>query len=152
MRNRLSRTHKKVIVGVVFVVLMALGASTAAFTAGASPFGAQATTTIVSTLTTGSSTVVTTITTTTPDSTSTGSTTGSTTTTTAGTPAERKITICHHARVKSGAVKHVTIRISRSAWKAHQRHGDSIGACSSAAAKKFHSKLAHVKKFHKKKK
>jgi mRNA-degrading endonuclease HigB of HigAB toxin-antitoxin module len=45
-------------------------------------------------------------------------------------------------------VKHVTIRISGSAWKAHQRHGDSLGACTTAAAKKAHSKPAHVKKFH----
>jgi len=65
------------------VVGIPLGAATAAFTAGAAPFGAQATTTIVSTVTTGGSTVVTTITTTTPDSSS--SSTGSTSTDTTST-------------------------------------------------------------------
>jgi hypothetical protein len=153
---------KKVLLGALFAVLFTLGAATAAFTAGAAPFGAEATTTIVTTITTGSSTVVSTITTTTPDSTSsTGSSTGSTstgttitttTTTTTTTPAPRKVTICHHARAKSGAVKHVTIRINRSAWTAHQKHGDSVGACNTATAKKFHSRTAHIKKWHKKKK
>jgi hypothetical protein len=38
----------------------------------------------------------------------------------------KKITICHHARGKKGT-KHVTIRINRSAWRAHQRHGDTLG-------------------------
>ena len=153
MSHEGSGLRKKFLMGLLFVALVTLGAITAALTAGAAPFGAQATTTITSTITTGSSTVVTTITTTTPDSTSsTGSISTTTTTvpTTTTTPAPRKVTICHHARGKKGAVKHVTIRISRSAWKAHQRHGDSIGACSTAAAKKFHSKSAHVKKFHKK--
>ena len=149
--------RKKILMGVLFAGLVTLGAATAAFTAGAAPFGAQATSTIVSTVTTGGSTVVTTITTTTPDSTSssTGSSTGSTsttTTTTTTTTSPRKMTICHHAGKKGGAVKHVTITISRNAWSAHQRHGDSPGRCTSAAAKKFHSKAAHVKRFHGKKK
>ena len=151
MRKKISGTSRKVLLGIVFAVLIALGAATAAFTAGAAPFGAQATTTIVSTVTTGGSTVVTTVTTTTPDSTSsTSSTTGSTSTitTTTTTTTPRKITICHHARSKNGAVKHVTIRISRNAWKAHQRHGDSLGPCNTTSAKKLHSKPAHVKKFH----
>jgi hypothetical protein len=79
--------------------------------------------------------------------------TTTTTDTTTTTPTPRKITICHHTKHKStGATKHVTIRINRSAWKAHQRHGDSPGACTTVAAKKFHSRPAHVKKFHKKKK
>jgi len=60
--------------GAAFAVLITLGAATAAFTAGAAPFGAEATTTIVSTITTGSSTVVTTITTTTPDTSTVSST------------------------------------------------------------------------------
>jgi hypothetical protein len=150
MRRRALALKKKAWLGILFAVLITLGAATAAFTAGAAPFGAQATTTIVSTVTTGGSTAVTTITTTTPDSTS--SSTGSTSTSTTTTTTPRKITICHHAHAKNGAVKHVTIKISRSAWKAHQRHGDSIGACSTAAAKKFHSRPAHVKKFHGKKK
>jgi len=67
-----------------FAVLITLGAATAAFTAGAAPFGAQATTTITSTVTTGGSTLVTTITTTTPDvSSSTGTTDTTSTDTTA---------------------------------------------------------------------
>jgi hypothetical protein len=78
-------------------------------------------------------------------------TTTTTTDTTTTTPTPRKITICHHTKGKKGT-KHVTIRINRSAWKAHQRHGDSLGACNTVAAKKFHSRAAHVKKFHKKKK
>jgi hypothetical protein len=153
---RQAGIRKKLVTGAVFAVLLTLGATTAAFTAGASPFGAEATTTIVTTITTGTAPVVTTITTTTPDSTSSAaSTTGSTstiTTTTTTTTTPRKITICHHARAKNGAVKHVTIRINRSAWSAHQRHGDSIGACNTATAKKFHSRPAHVKKWHRKKK
>lgn len=38
-----------------------------------------------------------------------------------------KITICHHTH----SAKHptVTITISMSAWRAHQRHGDTQGAC-----------------------
>src|SRR5256885_540023 len=60
------RYRKLALSGGAFAVLIALGAAMAAFTAGAAPFGAQATTTIVSTVTTGSTTVVTTITTTTP--------------------------------------------------------------------------------------
>ena len=39
--------------GAAFAVLVTLGAATAAWTAGAAPFGTQATTTIVSTITTG---------------------------------------------------------------------------------------------------
>jgi hypothetical protein len=158
---RQGRLKKKVLTGVLFAVLITLGAATAVFTAGASPFGAEATTTFVTTITTGSTPVVTTITTTTPDLTSsTGSTSSSTstsvttitTTRTTTTTTPRKVTICHHARAKSGAVKHVTLRINRSAWSAHQRHGDSVGACNTATAKKFHSRVAHIKKWHRKKK
>ena len=58
-----------------------------------------------------------------------------------------KITICHHARGKKGT-KHVTIRINRSAWRAHQRHGDTLGACSTARNKRVHKRKAHAKKFH----
>jgi len=61
-----------------------------------------------------------------------------------------KITICHHTKHKStGATKHVTIRISQSAWPAHQKHGDTLGACTSPASTKAHKNAAHVKKFHK---
>jgi hypothetical protein len=62
-------------------------------------------------------------------------------------PTPRKITICHHV-FRARTTKHVTIRINRSAWPAHQRHGDSIGACRTASAKKFHSRKAHIKRFH----
>ena len=63
----MKRYRKYALWGSAFTALIVLGAATAAFTAGAAPFGAQATTTIVTTVTTGGSTVVTTITTTTPD-------------------------------------------------------------------------------------
>jgi hypothetical protein len=60
-----------------------------------------------------------------------------------------KITICHHTNHKStGETKHVTIRISQSAWPAHQKHGDTMGACNSPANLRAHSTKAHVKKFH----
>jgi hypothetical protein len=77
----MRRQYKKYALwGASFGVLITLGAATAAFTAGAAPFGAnQVSTTIVSTVTTGGSTVVTTITTTVSGSSSTD-TTGTTTT------------------------------------------------------------------------
>jgi hypothetical protein len=122
--RQLVGMRKKVLTGALFAALVAAGAVSASTVAGREP-----------------SQVV---------SSSTSTTTSTTTTTTTTTP--RKITICHHARAKSGAVKHVTIRINRSAWTAHQRHGDSVGACNTATAKKFHSRAAHVKKWHRKKK
>jgi hypothetical protein len=132
--------RKKLSLGALLVVLLSAGTGVAALTAGAGPASTQATTTITSTITTGTITTVTTITTTTP-----GTTTATTTTTTSTT--SKKITICHHVfRAKS--TKHVTIKINRSAWKAHQRHGDSIGACNTATAKKFHSRKAHIARFH----
>src|SRR5437868_362228 len=102
----MRRQYKKYAVwGAAFAVLVTLGAASAAFTAGAAPFGAQATTTIVSTVTTGGSTAVTTITTTTPDTTTTGSTestspdpTGSATTTKHGG--------CGRGRPSHGSVNH----------------------------------------------
>jgi hypothetical protein len=60
----------------------------------------------------------------------------------------KKVTICHHTQGKGGT-HHVTITVSRNALPAHQRHGDTIGACNSAQAQAAHSKKAHVKKFHK---
>ena len=47
--------------------------------------------------------------------------------------AQYKITICHHTHSKKHPT--VTIRISNKAWKAHQRHGDTMGACPTAKAK-----------------
>src|SRR5215210_2950940 len=61
-----------------------------------------------------------------------------------------KVTICHHTQQKStGETKHVTITISRSAWPAHRKHGDTMGACSTQQNVKAHKAAAHVKKFHK---
>jgi hypothetical protein len=53
----------------------------------------------------------------------------------AGTPAAtgqyaKKVTICHHTHSKKNPF--VTIRVSRNALKAHLRHGDTIGPCSTA--------------------
>ena len=39
----------------------------------------------------------------------------------------KKVTICHKGK---------TITISRNAWPAHQRHGDVMGTCAAAKAKK----------------
>lgn len=66
-----------------------------------------------------------------------------------GAGGANKITICHHTKHKStGATKHVTIRISQSAWPAHQKHGDTLGACTTQQNIAAHSKPAHAKKFH----
>ena len=60
-----------------------------------------------------------------------------------------KVTICHHANSKKGT-KHVTIRVSRSALRAHQRHGDSLGRCTTAKNKKLHKKnKTHARRYHK---
>ena len=47
--------------------------------------------------------------------------------------AQYKVTICHHTHSKKHPT--VTIRISNKAWPAHQRHGDTMGACATAKAK-----------------
>jgi hypothetical protein len=127
----------KLVTFAAFVLLIAAGTVTAAAVAGQGPSSVRQT---VSTTTTGTTTG------TTATTTSTTTTVATTTTTTTTTP--KKLTICHHARTKSGFVKHVTIKIARSAWPAHRRHGDSIGACNTASAKKFHSRKAHIKRFH----
>ncbi len=46
----------------------------------------------------------------------------------------KKVTICHKGKK--------TITVSKSAWPAHKRHGDTLGSCQSAAAK---AKAAKVK-------
>jgi hypothetical protein len=51
--------------------------------------------------------------------------------------AQYKITICHHTHSKKHPM--VTISISNRAWKAHQRHGDTLGACP-APSKSQHGK------------
>ena len=50
----------------------------------------------------------------------------------------KKVTICHKGKK--------TITISKSAWPAHQRHGDTLGSCSSAAAKAAKAKKAKAAK------
>src|SRR5215510_4451920 len=41
-----------------------------------------------------------------------------------------KVTICHKAGPNG---KRVTISVSANAWPAHQRHGDTLGACAQSA-------------------
>ena len=43
---------------------------------------------------------------------------------------ERKVTICHRTGSKKNPFR--TIRVSRNAVKAHLRHGDAVGPCSTA--------------------
>lgn len=50
----------------------------------------------------------------------------------------KKVTVCHKGKK--------TISISKSAWPAHQRHGDTLGSCSSAAAKAAKAKKAKAAK------
>jgi hypothetical protein len=54
-----------------------------------------------------------------------------------------KITICHHTHSTKNPT--VTITISVNAWPAHQKHGDTIGACTQSKSKK-HSKGSHSQK------
>jgi len=53
-----------------------------------------------------------------------------------------KITICHHTKSLKNPV--VTIKIAPSAWPAHQKHGDTMGACT-AQQIKHAKKVAHAK-------
>ena len=50
-----------------------------------------------------------------------------TTTTSTTVPASGKVTICHHTH--SAKNPGVTITVDVHAWKAHQKHGDTVGAC-----------------------
>jgi len=50
----------------------------------------------------------------------------------------KKVTICHKGKK--------TISIGKSAWAAHQRHGDTLGTCASAAAKAKKAKAAKAAK------
>ena len=45
-----------------------------------------------------------------------------------------KMTICHHTHSKKN--KQVTITVSSSAWAAHQKHGDTQGACDQSQSTK----------------
>ena len=49
-----------------------------------------------------------------------------------------KVTICHKGKN--------TISISKSAWPAHQRHGDTLGTCAAAKAKKAKAAKAKAAK------
>jgi hypothetical protein len=46
----------------------------------------------------------------------------------------QKVSVCHKGKK--------TISISQNAWPAHQRHGDALGTCASAAAKAKKAKAA----------
>ena len=48
-----------------------------------------------------------------------------------GSQYQYKITICHHTHSKKHPMH--TIKVSANAWKAHQKHGDTLGACVAAA-------------------
>ena len=50
----------------------------------------------------------------------------------------KKVTICHKGKK--------TISIAKAAWPAHQRHGDTLGTCASAAAKAAKAKKAKAAK------
>ena len=50
----------------------------------------------------------------------------------------KKVTVCHKGKKM--------ISIAKSAWPAHQRHGDTLGTCSSAAAKAAKAKKAKAAK------
>lgn len=50
----------------------------------------------------------------------------------------KKVTICHKGKK--------TISVGKSALPAHQRHGDTLGSCSSAAAKAAKAKKAKAAK------
>jgi hypothetical protein len=49
----------------------------------------------------------------------------------------KKVTICHKGK---------TISVSKSAWPAHQRHGDTLGTCAAAKAKKAKAAKAKAAK------
>ena len=53
-----------------------------------------------------------------------------------------KITICHHTHSLKNPVR--TIRISASAWKAHKKHGDTMGPCTAKQIEKAKA-IAHKK-------
>ena len=53
-----------------------------------------------------------------------------------------KITICHHTHSKKHPMH--TIRVSVNAWKAHAKHGDTMGACPAPAAKSKKANQGHT--------
>jgi len=114
----------------VVLALAAAGFSVASIANGESPMAVL----------TGTETVTTTQVTTTVASTTT--TVGSTTT----VPVSRKVAVCH----KTGSKKHpyVTIKVAQSAVKAHLRHGDAFGSCTTKTVKALKAKAhkAHLAK------
>lgn len=139
------------------LMLFAAGTVAAAFASGAGPLGVldstSSSTTTGTTITSSSSTMST--------STTTPGTSTTTASTTSPTSTGGKVTICHHTH--SATNPFVTITISVNAWPAHQRHGDTMGPCTTtttttagttttAATKhrklKHHSKTKHNKVKH----
>ena len=117
----------------VVLALAAAGFSVASIANGESPMAVL----------TGTETVTTTQVTTTVASTT---TTVNTTTTVIQV---RKVAVCH----KTGSKKHpyVTIKVAQSSVKAHLRHGDAFGACTTRTVKALKAKAlkAKLKKHHK---
>ena len=127
------RKHGITVKVVVVLALAAAGFSVASIANGESPMAVL----------TGTDTVTTTQVTTTVASTTT--TVGSTTT----VPVTRKVAVCH----KTGSKKHpyTTIKVAQSAVKAHLRHGDAFGSCTTKTVKALKAKAhkAHLAKLKK---
>jgi hypothetical protein len=112
----------------VVLALAAAGFSVASIAAGENPMAVL----------TGTETVTTTAVTTTVASTTT--TVNSTTT----VVQVRKVALCH----KTGSKRHpyVTIKVAQSSVKAHLRHGDAFGGCTTKTVKALKAKAAKAKK------
>lgn len=113
---------------VAVLALAAAGFSAASIANGESPMAVL----------TGTATITTTQVTTTVASTTT--TVNSTTTVVIA----RKVAVCH----KTGSKRHpyVTIKVAQSAVKAHLRHGDAFGACTTKTVKALKAKATKAKK------
>jgi hypothetical protein len=113
----------------VVLALAAAGFSVASIANGESPMAVL----------TGTATVTTTAVTTTVASTTTTTTVNTTTT----VVVSRKVAICH----KTGSRKHpyVTIKVAQSSVKAHLRHGDAFGACTTKTVKALKAKALKAK-------
>jgi hypothetical protein len=59
-----------------------------------------------------------------------------------------KVTVCHHTKAARGG-RHVNLRVAPAAVRAHLRHGDVRGVCSTRRATKTRNSAAHIKRFHK---
>ena len=115
----------------VVLALAAAGFSVASIANGENPMAVL----------TGTETVTTTQVTTTVASTTT--TVNSTTT----VVQIRKVAVCH----KTGSKKHpyVTIKVAQSSVRAHLRHGDAFGSCTTRTVKALKAKALKAKKHHK---